>query len=253
LDESHIAAVIDPAGGSWYVEALTDALARTGWEQFQSIEESGGIAAALADGSIAQQLATSRAERERKLAVREDAITGVSEFPAVGETLVVREPAPPVPSGGLPRMRWAQQHEAMRERADRFTEASGHPPTVLLVPLESARAAAARLSFTGDLLRPAGIAAVTFDGSGDTAGESDLGEALQTNATTVACLCGTDDAYAAAASTVADALRAAGAAKVLLAGQAKAAPAAAIDTFLFRGCDAVAAQEQLLDDLGVSR
>ena len=105
----------------------------------------------------------------------------------------------------------------------------------------------ARLSFAGDLLLPAGITTVTV------AAEADLAEALKANATTVACLCGTDDAYAASAAGVADALRAAGATQVLLAGQAKAAPDAKIDTFLFRGCDAVAAQEQLLDELGVSR
>jgi methylmalonyl-CoA mutase len=122
---------------------------------------------------------------------------------------------------------------------------------VLLVPLESPRAASARLSFAGDLLLPAGIETITLGVTGETATEADLREALK--ATTVACLCGTDDAYASSAASVADALRGAGVTTVLLAGQAKAAPDAKIDTFLFRDCDAVAIQEQLLDELGVSR
>ncbi|MCW2549154.1 MAG: Methylmalonyl-CoA mutase small subunit [Mycobacterium sp.] len=247
IDESHIAAVIDPAGGSWYVESLTETLAQAGWDQFQAIEESGGIAQALADGVIAESLARSRSERDHKIDVREDAITGVSEFPQLDEKAVVREPAPELPSGGLPRIRWSERHEAMRERSDRFTAETGRDPAVVLVALESTRAASARLSFAGDLLLPAGITTATV------AADADLKEALQANATTVACLCGTDDAYAASAASVADALRQAGATQVLLAGQAKTAPGAKIDTFLFRGCDAVAAQEQLLDELGVKR
>jgi methylmalonyl-CoA mutase len=247
IDESHIAAVIDPAGGSWYVESLTETLAQAGWEQFQQIEEAGGIAQALAEGVVAESLAQSRKEHDHKIDIRENAITGVSEFPQLDEKAVVRRPAPELPAGGLPRIRWSERHEAMRQRSDRFTAESGHAPTVLLVALESARAASARLSFAGDLLLPAGITTVTVTA------EADLLAALKANATTVACLCGTDDAYAASAASVADALREAGAHKVLLAGQAKAAPDAKIDTFLFRGCDAVAAQEQLLDELGVKR
>jgi methylmalonyl-CoA mutase len=251
IDESHIAAVIDPAGGSWYVESLTEALAEAGWEQFQQIEQAGGIAKALADGIVAEALEVSRKEHDHKLDIREDAITGVSEFPQLDEKPVPRQPSPALPSGGLPRIRWSERHEAMRERADRFSADTGHSPTVLLVPLESPRAASARLSFAGDLLLPAGIETATLGVTGETATEADFREAL--TSTTVACLCGTDDAYAASAASVADALRGAGVTTVLLAGQAKAAPDAKIDTFLFRGCDAVAIQEQLLDELGVSR
>jgi methylmalonyl-CoA mutase len=251
IDESHIAAVIDPAGGSWYVESLTETLAEAGWEQFQQIEAAGGIAKALTDGVVAEALDLSRREHDHKLDVRENAITGVSEFPQLDEKPVVRQPAPELPSGGLPRIRWSERHEAMRERSDRFTAAKGDSPTVLLVPLESPRAASARLSFAGDLLLPAGIETIALGVTGETATEANFREALK--ATTVACLCGTDDAYAASAASIADALRGAGFTTVLLAGQAKAAPDAKIDTFLFRGCDAVAIQEQLLDELGVSR
>jgi len=52
VEESHLARVIDPAGGSWYVERLTDELAHAGWEFFQWIEGLGGQAAALRAGSV---------------------------------------------------------------------------------------------------------------------------------------------------------------------------------------------------------
>ena len=252
LEESHVAAVIDPAGGSWYVETLTDTLAHAGWAEFQAIEAAGGLPKALADGFVAERIAANRRERQHKLAVREDAITGVSEFPLLQEKPLQRQAPAPLPAGGLLRIRWAERHEEMRERADYFTVQHGRPPTVLLVPLGSARAAAVRLGFAGDLLRPAGIEGATLDAAGDQAPDEVLAEALKANATTVACLCGTDDAYGASAAGVADALRRAGATHVMLAGQPKAAPEATIDTFIFRGCDAVAVQEQILTELGVA-
>jgi methylmalonyl-CoA mutase len=160
-----------------------------------------------------------------------------------------------MPGGGLLRIRWAARHEEMRERSDYFAVQHRRPPTVLLVALGSARAAAARLAFAADLLRPAGIEGAVLDTEipvGDEASDAALAQALKDNATTVACLCGTDDAYASSAAGVAEALRRAGATRVLLAGPAKAAPEANIDTFIFRGCDAVAVQEQTLTELGVA-
>ncbi len=252
LDESHIASVIDPAGGSWYVESLTNALAHAGWAEFQAIEEAGGLPKALADGVVAERIAANRHERQHKLAVREDAITGVSEFPQLQEKLLQRQAPPPLPGGGLIRIRWAEPHEEMRERADFFAIQHGHPPTVLLVPLGSARAAAVRLTFAGDLLRPAGVDGAVLETPGEQTPDDALAAALTQSGTTVACLCGTDDAYASSAAEVAEALRRAGATRVLLAGQAKAAPEARIDTFIYRGCDALAVQEKTLTELGVA-
>ena len=68
VEESHLARVVDPAGGSWYVETLTDELARSAWAWFQEIERAGGLGAALRSGLVADELAATaalRAERTR--------------------------------------------------------------------------------------------------------------------------------------------------------------------------------------------
>ena len=52
LDESHLARAADPAGGSFYVESLTEQLASQGWQVLQDVEASGGIEAAIADGAL---------------------------------------------------------------------------------------------------------------------------------------------------------------------------------------------------------
>ncbi|MEU1166129.1 methylmalonyl-CoA mutase subunit beta, partial [Streptomyces sp. NPDC005921] len=85
VEESHLARVVDPAGGSWYVERLTDELAHAGWEFFRTIERDGGQAAVLRSGRLRTDLATTWAERSKKLAKRREPITGVSEFPFLAE------------------------------------------------------------------------------------------------------------------------------------------------------------------------
>src|SRR6185369_5031324 len=60
-EEAHLDAVSDPAGGSYYVEALTDLLARGAWKLMQAVEAAGGFAAA--GDSIEKALAETRSAR----------------------------------------------------------------------------------------------------------------------------------------------------------------------------------------------
>jgi len=85
VQESSLAKVADPAGGSFYVERLSDEYARRAWALMQEIEAGGGMADALMSGRVADTLATSWAERERNLARRRDELTGVSSFPNLEE------------------------------------------------------------------------------------------------------------------------------------------------------------------------
>jgi methylmalonyl-CoA mutase len=89
-EEAHVTQVADPAGGSYYVEKLTDALAERGWQLFQSIEAEGGMADALTSGRIASQLEETAKARAASIAKRKQAITGVSEFAHVAEEPVAR-------------------------------------------------------------------------------------------------------------------------------------------------------------------
>ena len=163
-EESHIASVIDPAGGSWYVEDLTEQLAIRAWARFQDIERAGGLRAALASGLVAGELAASREAHRDAVARRKEAVTGVSAFPLVGEALLDRPPRQPADqAGGLPRIRWAQWHEELRDRADAHARATGSPPTVTLALLDASRATAAQADRVTALLAPAGIATVQAD------------------------------------------------------------------------------------------
>lgn len=111
LEESTVGGVLDPAGESWYVERLTDDLAQAAWLWFIEIERAGGLAAALDSGLIPDRLAESWQARRANLESGVDKIVGVTAFPNKDEQPLVREPAPPLPSGGLPRVRYAEEFE----------------------------------------------------------------------------------------------------------------------------------------------
>ncbi|ATF13213.1 methylmalonyl-CoA mutase [Brevibacillus brevis X23] len=92
-EEAHLAKVIDPAGGSWYVEWLTDALAKKAWELFQQVEAHGGMLSALEAGfpqgliaQIADQKAASIDTRKKRL-VGTNMYANTAEQPLQAESL----------------------------------------------------------------------------------------------------------------------------------------------------------------------
>lgn len=237
VEESHLARVIDPAGGSWYVERLTDELAHAGWEFFQWIERIGGQASALRSGRLGQDLANTWAARSAKLAKRREPITGVSEFPNLAERLVEREPAPAPPSGGLPRVRRDEAYEALRARSDAHLAATGTRPRVYLAAIGPAAAHTARTTFAANLFQAGGIEPVS-EGAFEDSGATEV------------CLCSSDALYEERAGSTAQDLKSAGARHVFLAG--RPGQYTDVDAYVFAGCDAVAVLSATLDRMGVS-
>ncbi|WPO75672.1 methylmalonyl-CoA mutase small subunit [Streptomyces sp. KN37] len=246
IEESHLARVIDPAGGSWYVERLTDELAHAAWEFFREIEGAGGQSAALRSGMIRERLAATWAARGKKLAERREPITGVSEFPNLDERPVERETAPATPSGGLPRVRRDEAYEALRARSDAHLAATGARPKVFLAGLGPAAAHTARAAFAANLFQAGGIEAVHEPATVDATTAAD---AFKASGATVACLCSSDALYAEQAEAVAQALKSAGAERVFLAGRGAYD---GVDAHVFAGCDAVAVLSSTLDRMGVA-
>ncbi len=85
LQESNLAKVSDPAADSDGIEALTQALCEAAWKLFQDIEKSGGVFASLDQNSIQRPVAATRAARETNIALRQEVLTGASEFPNLTE------------------------------------------------------------------------------------------------------------------------------------------------------------------------
>ena len=192
IDESHVAHVADPAGGAYAVEKLTDDLAIAAWELFGRLEEGADLEAAIAE---------TVARRDAAVAKRKRPITGLTEFPNLGETLPERDPA-----GADTTRRYGAAFEALRDE----------PPAarVFLATLGTVAQHTARATFASNLLAAGGIA---VDVAGPTQGVDDLVAAYDGQA--VVCLAGADATYAEWGQAAAEALREAGARHVIIAGR----------------------------------
>lgn len=228
-EESMLGLVQDPAAGSYYLDQRTDALARAGWQHFQTLVGEGGVQKLLESGALASRLEASWNTRLAALRTRKQPVLGVSEFANVDETLP-SAPRGADARGGLPVHRDAEVFEALRARAER-TRAEVHLHTV-----GSFAESRARVGFASSFFAAGGLRARE---------SSELGAAA------VACLCGSDERYAAEAADAARALKAAGCKRLYLAGRPGELEAelrhAGVDDFLYVGCDAVRLLEDALE------
>lgn len=262
-EESNVGRVADPAGGSWYVETLTERIAQAAWEQFGRLEAAGGVAAALLDGSLAAEIAEVRDARFARVATRKEPITGVSEFADIAETPLVRtEPdlrtlrsrAHEASVGGsltgtatecepLRRIRWAEQFEALRDASDSYLAATGARPKVFLVNLGPVAVHTARATFAKNFFEAGGIEAVTGE-AGASTGYDDPAAAIAdvlAQGAHLVCLCSSDAVYAERAVEFARALSDAGLHPLYLAGnpgeRRDAEVAAGVTEFIHLGVD----------------
>ncbi|WP_204807650.1 methylmalonyl-CoA mutase small subunit [Mycobacterium riyadhense] len=244
LEESHVGRVLDPAGGSWFVEELTEQLAQQAWSHFQDIEARGGFVAA--HDYLAGQIAELAVRRADDIAHRRIAITGVNEFPNLGET--------PLPQGDSLRraghvVRYAAEFEALRDRSDVYLAKEDKRPQVLLLPLGPLAENNSRTTFATNLLASGGIEAV----NPGTVDAEAVGEAVtDAGSPTVAVICGTDKRYGDEAADVVQAARNAGIEWVYLAGPEKALGNAQHrpDEYLTTKINAVETLSNLLTRLG---
>ncbi len=240
LEESHVGRVLDPGGGSWFLEDLTRALADEAWKNFQDIESRGGFTEAR--DYVAARITEIREKRLDDIAHRRTALTGVNEYPNLAEAPLPQSD----PIAGVHR--YAEAFEALRDRSDAYLASHGARPTALLLPLGPLAEHNIRATFAANLLASGGIEHVN-PGPLDAAG---VAKAVADAGAVAAVVCGTDARYGDEASDVVKAARAAGVSHIYLAGPEKAVAQAANkpDEYLTAKIDAVAALSTLLTRLG---
>ncbi|MCM3081350.1 methylmalonyl-CoA mutase family protein [Brevibacillus invocatus] len=83
--EAHLSKVADPAGGSWYVEWLTDALAEKAWRLFQQVEEQGGMLRAIEVDFPQSEIEQIAMKKSESIAQRKDRIVGTNMYANIQE------------------------------------------------------------------------------------------------------------------------------------------------------------------------
>jgi methylmalonyl-CoA mutase len=241
IDESELAVVSDPGAGSGAVEALTDHLARNGWDLFRTIEREGGLLAAVRSGTMQRRIAETRDRRIDGVRRGRIEIVGTNAFPDGAERglrLASKGPAAQPVNGAaetveaLCFLRPAEPFEMLRDRA----QAMGGPQRVLLVML-------------GNGASDAATRAAAIFGIAGIPSEIVTGVPSSPLAARVACLCVQGKATSTEIADAAMRLRGLGAAKVYLAGS-KVAAMSGIDGALADGIDLVEFLGGALDAAG---
>jgi methylmalonyl-CoA mutase len=145
-EEAHVDAVADPAGGSYYIEVLTDSIARHSWKLFQQVEADGGFSKALTSGTLAKALAATHAVRERAFSSRRRTLVGVNNFPNLMENPPGADAPAPLGSP-LPQYRIAERFEKIRHRTFEHAHTTGRFPKVLLLKRGDVKMNGARANF----------------------------------------------------------------------------------------------------------
>jgi methylmalonyl-CoA mutase len=246
-EESQIGQVIDPGGGAWYIEALTDALARRAWALFQEVERRGGMAGALRSGFVQERIAATATQRDQQIAARRAIVVGTNLYVNPDETLPAVPKLEPAKGGLLHPRRDAELFERLRMRAE-----AGERPRAFLANLGPRAQHRARADFATGFLLAGGIAVID---NGGFATPEEAGAAAVASGAPIVVICSTDATYPALVSPLITTIRAQRPDVVcLLAGyppdQIEAHRAAGVDCFIHLRADAVATLDQILSKLG---
>ncbi|MDE7412993.1 MAG: methylmalonyl-CoA mutase small subunit [Muribaculaceae bacterium] len=201
-EESHLNKVVDPAGGSYYIETLTASIAAQAWKVFNEVEDKGGFAAMLKNGELQAKVNESGIKRHNDVARRKEILLGTNQYPNFNETALgkAKEEAKKCGCGcaveaedgaveWLNTDRAASQFEQIRLD----TERASHRPKVFMLTIGNLAMRLARAQFSANFFGCAGYEIIDNIGF-DTVKEGV--EAAVAQGADVVVLCSSDDEYA---------------------------------------------------------
>ncbi len=201
-EESHLDKVVDPAGGSYYVETLTVAIAEQAWKVFLGVEEEGGFLAQINNGAIQNVIRETSEKRHTDVARRKEILLGTNQFPNINEMAadkIVNDGACGCGCGhshgeenkgeGLPVARAASDFEALRLA----TEAASNRPKVFMLTIGNLAMRLTLAHFSTNFFGCAGYEII--DNLGFDTVQQGVDAALEKGADVVV-LCSSDDEYA---------------------------------------------------------
>ena len=111
--ETGVPDVVDPLGGSWYLEALTDKLEAAARKLVEEVEAAGGSVKAIERGFFQEAIARSAYEQQREIEAGKQVVVGVNEY-------VTGEPAPAIPAPDYSKLAEQQRRRLadLREKRD---------------------------------------------------------------------------------------------------------------------------------------
>ena len=197
-EEAHFDKLVDVGGGSYYIETLTDAIAKQAWALFLEVEEAGGFLAQALAGKIQEAVNASNTKRHADAAKRKEFILGTNQFPNFTEVSEGKRPAgsccgcaeegeTTIPT--LNKSRMSSEFEALRLS----TESAAKQPIAFMLTIGNLAMRQARAQFSCNFLAAAGYK--VMDNLGFKTVEEGVDAALEAGADIVV-ICSSDDEYA---------------------------------------------------------
>lgn len=202
-EESHLNKVVDPAGGSYYIETLTASIAEVAWKLFTEVESQGGFNAMLENGEVQKKVNESGIKRHTDVARRKEILLGTNQYPNFNEKALdkIEKAAGACGCGcnngeaadgaveSLVFDRAASQFEQLRLD----TERSGKRPKVFMLTIGNLAMRLARAQFSANFFGCAGYEII--DNIGFKSVKEGVDSAIEKGADIVV-LCSSDDEYA---------------------------------------------------------
>jgi len=248
-EESNLHRVVDPLGGSGYIEHLTESLCSLAWEEFTQIESQGGLSSALKEGFVQRSINDAWHDLQHALSTRRQAIIGVTEYPepSTGN----KSPAVPTPefsaansqTAALPLVEHVEPLLKRRlstsfETLHNTIQIAAREHSIRLELFAAVLGAAAdyseQLSFCQNLLGIAGLTLAAVEGDYSL---NKTVEEFKHSQSAIAVVCVPRELDIVDVAKLIDSLREVGAKAILFAGSPDDANPLNIDLYLYRGCD----------------
>lgn len=212
-EESHFAKIVDAAGGSYYIEELTQSIIDAAWKLFLEVQEKGGYTEALKAGFVQAAVKATAKARDLDIANRRENLLGTNQYPNFNEKIekalcaCVLEPADCTVEDAvietLKPYRGAQAFEALRLKTDLYAAKHGRPK-VYMLPMGSLSMRKARAQFACNFFACAGFEVV--DNNGFKTVDEGVKACLE-NKANIVVICSADDEYAAIAPEINEKLK----------------------------------------------
>ena len=142
--ESGVADVVDPLGGSWYVESLTDRLEQESLRYIEEIDRQGGAVSAIEQGYQVREIGESAYRHQRQVDTGERTVVGVNSYvsdtPPIGNLLRVDPEVARQQGERLSKLRESRDNRQVKASLARLEEAAGSSENTVPVTLECVEA-----------------------------------------------------------------------------------------------------------------
>lgn len=194
-EESYFDKVADPVAGSYYIEYITDAIAKAAWEEFKKLNEKNDFVNAITSGYIKEKILITRQQRDMDIALRRKTLLGTNQYPNSEERMLEKIQTTDRENKTekyLEVYRGAEAFEELRLQVEIVEKETGKLPKVFLFTIGNLKLRLARALFVKNFFSCAGYQII--DNVGFESVDEGVKQSLKSSSDIVV-ICSSDEEY----------------------------------------------------------